>query len=74
MVNKLKERSLHYKCLGKDLRAIRKEDGISIGQLSVKVGLTKGFISEMERDRKFPRLDTLKRIGRALNVRFTLIF
>jgi len=74
MVNKLDEKTLNYKCLGKELRVIRKQVGVSIGQLSVKVGLSKSFISEVEREKKLPRLDTLKRIGRALNISITLKF
>ena len=74
MVNKLEPKELNYGTMGKELRIIRKQVGISIGQLSVKVGLSKSFISEMERDKKLPRLDTIKRIGRALNISITLHF
>ena len=74
MVNELRHTDIELSSLGKTLRKIRKKSGLSIGNLAIKAGLSKGFISEVESSHKVPRLDTLKRIGRALNIKIKLTF
>ncbi len=59
------------KCNGKDLgrrlRLLRCENGISIRRLAEKVGVSDVYISQLERGEKLPSFDTLICILNALN-------
>jgi transcriptional regulator with XRE-family HTH domain len=56
--------------LGERLRALRRDRGLSIAQLAERTGLTKGFLSQLERDLTSVSLSALARICSALGVRF----
>jgi transcriptional regulator with XRE-family HTH domain len=56
--------------LGERLRALRRDRGLSIAQLAKRTGLTKGFLSQLERDLTSVSLSALARICAALGVRF----
>lgn len=56
--------------LGERLRALRQERGLSIAQVARQTGLTKGFLSQLERDLTSVSLSALARICSALGVRF----
>ncbi len=56
------------------MRSLRRERGLTIEQLAVATGLTKGFISQLERDRTAPSLASIARICDALGVRLGDIF
>jgi transcriptional regulator with XRE-family HTH domain len=56
--------------LGERLRALRRDRGLSIAQLAERTGLTKGFLSQLERDLTSVSLSALARICAALGVRF----
>jgi transcriptional regulator with XRE-family HTH domain len=56
------------------VRALRRERGLTIEQLAAATGLTKGFISQLERDRTAPSLSSIARICDALGVRLSHIF
>jgi transcriptional regulator with XRE-family HTH domain len=56
--------------VGDRLRALRRERGLTIAQLAEATGLTKGFISQLERDLTSVSLSSLARICAALDVRF----
>lgn len=56
--------------LGERLRALRRDRGLSIAQLAERTGLTKGFLSQLERDLTSVSLSALARICSALDVRF----
>ena len=56
------------------MRSLRRERGLTIEQLAVATGLTKGFISQLERDRTAPSLASIARICDALGVRVGDIF
>ena len=56
--------------LGERLRALRHERGLSIAQVAQSTGLTKGFISQLERNLTSVSLAALARICSALGVRF----
>ena len=56
--------------LGERLRALRLERGLSIAQVAQRTGLTKGFISQLERNLTSVSLSALARICSALGVRF----
>ena len=59
--------------IGKKLKALRKEKNLSLDDLAEKTHLSKGFLSELERKKKFPRLSTLKTIAAELGVSAYLI-
>jgi transcriptional regulator with XRE-family HTH domain len=60
--------------VGARLRALRRERGLTIEQVASATGLTKGFISQLERDTTTPSLSSLARICDALGVRMGDVF
>ena len=60
--------------VGARVRSLRRERGLTIEQLAVATGLTKGFISQLERDRTAPSLASIARICDALGVGLGQIF
>ena len=60
--------------VGARVRSLRRERGLTIEQLASATGLTKGFISQLERDRTAPSLSSIARICDALGVRLSHIF
>lgn len=54
--------------IGSKIRDIRKRKKITIAQMSEKVGLSKGFISNIENDNTSPSLNTLQTIAKFLDV------
>ena len=60
--------------MGARVRALRRERGLTIEQIAAATGLTKGFISQLERDRTSPSLSSIARICDALGVRLSHIF
>ncbi len=60
--------------VGARVRALRRERGLTIEQVAAASGLTKGFISQLERDRTAPSLSSIARICDALGVRLGHIF
>ncbi|MCP4716618.1 MAG: helix-turn-helix domain-containing protein [Deltaproteobacteria bacterium] len=55
--------------IGEKLKALRLEQGLSLEQLAVKVGVTRGFLSQVEKDKTSPSLSSLVKILGALEVR-----
>jgi transcriptional regulator with XRE-family HTH domain len=55
--------------LGEELRRAREEAGMSQEQLSFGAGLSRPYISQLERDMKSPTLDVLFRLSEALGIR-----
>jgi transcriptional regulator with XRE-family HTH domain len=60
--------------VGARVRSLRRERGLTIEQVAAATGLTKGFISQLERDRTSPSLSSIARICDALGVRLSHIF
>ena len=60
--------------VGRRLHTIRKKRHMSLDILAEKTNLSKSFLSEVERRKKFPRLSTLKNIAKELGVDISLIF
>jgi transcriptional regulator with XRE-family HTH domain len=52
--------------MGQELRKARRKAGLTQEQLSFRAGVSRPYISELERDRKSPTVDTLFRICDAL--------
>ena len=54
--------------LGARLRAVRTESGFTLDQLATATGLTKGFISRIERDGSSPSVETLVALCEAMSI------
>lgn len=54
--------------VGKNVKKIRKEKGLSILDLKNLTGLSKSTISDLENDKSSPTIETLQKIAKALNV------
>ncbi len=53
---------------GSRLRRLREGEGMSQSDLCRKVGISKGFLSDLENDRRGPGADKLHRLAQALSV------
>ncbi len=60
--------------VGQEVRDLRKAKGMTIPDLAQEVGLSTGFISQMERGLSSPSVDALKRVARALGVSISWFF
>ncbi|MFH1416263.1 MAG: response regulator [Elusimicrobiota bacterium] len=60
--------------VGKRINQLRKKNEMSLDVLAERTDLSKSFLSEVERKKKFPRLSTLQRIAKELGVSVKLIF
>jgi DNA-binding NtrC family response regulator len=60
--------------IGPKIKELRKKNKISLDVLAEKTNLSKSFLSEVERKKKFPRLSTLQSIARNLGVNVYLFF
>jgi len=54
--------------IGSILRARRKELGLTLDQVAERIGVTKGFLSEVEREKTSPSVASLLQICRALQM------
>ena len=54
--------------LGKKLRKVRNEKGVSLSEIAEKTGYTKSFISQVEKNRTSPSISSLLRIIDALGI------
>jgi len=60
--------------LGSKLRRLRRLRGLTIEELAEKADLTKGFISQLERDKTVPSITTLKQVLDVLGVDLATFF
>jgi len=60
--------------LGAKIRSLRQKQKTSIEQLSAKTGLSKGLISQIERDITGPSVASLWKISKAMNVTMNYFF
>ena len=60
--------------VGARLRELRRRRGLTVEQLAAAAGLTKGFVSQLERDATAPSLSSLARLCAALDVRLAEVF
>lgn len=54
--------------IGKRIKSFRTDKGITLEQLAVQTGFTKGYLSKVEKSEKSPPVSTLGIIARALGV------
>jgi len=62
------------KKIGAAIRRLRRKRSVTLETLAQWCGLTKGYLSKVERDLKSPPISTLSRIARALGVDMTDFF
>jgi transcriptional regulator with XRE-family HTH domain len=60
--------------LGKRLRAVRNEQGLTLVQLGQQVGLSASYLSQIERGETMPSLSRLTTIAKALDVEVGYFF
>lgn len=60
--------------VGEKIRNIRKSKNLTIVELSEKINVTSGYISQIERDLISPSLSVLKRLAKALDVPLSILF
>lgn len=60
--------------LGKRIRQYRIEKGLSLQELADKGGITKGYLSKIEKAKKAPPVSTLINLAKGLNISFAEIF
>lgn len=62
------------KDIGKRIRKIRKEQGLSQEELAHRSNLHPSHLGELERGEKSPTIDSLEKIVVALNINFDVLF
>jgi transcriptional regulator with XRE-family HTH domain len=64
----LDQNTMHEEFITKNIKELRKQKKITLQQLADLTGLTKGYLSKIERAKKAPPYSTLNKIAMALNV------
>lgn len=62
------------KIICKNIKTLRKEHDFTLEKLAALTGLTKGYLSKVERSEKAPPYSTLNKIAEALGIEVTRIF
>jgi transcriptional regulator with XRE-family HTH domain len=57
------------KQLAMRLKALREKRGMSQEVLAAKAGISRGYLARLETARQDPRLSTLEKLAKALNVK-----
>jgi len=60
--------------LGSQIRSLRRQQGMTLDDLAGEAGLSKGYLSKLERGLKTPPISTLANIARALSVEIAEFF
>ncbi len=60
--------------IGRELRALRQQQGLTVADLSQKAGLSGGMLSKIENGQASPSLTTLQALAQALQVPLTAFF
>ena len=60
--------------LGADIRAVRKQRGLTLTQLALRLGRSVGWLSQVERDLSQPSITDLRHIAAALDTTVSLLF
>ncbi len=70
---KRKEKNLEV-AIGREVKALRKQRGITVAELSASTGLSLGMMSKLENGLTSPSLTTLQALAQALSVPITAFF
>lgn len=68
------EAETFQKVLGRKIRAIRTRQGTTITQLAQAVGVSKSFLSQLEKGKTSASLMTIRNISRSLNIPLAALF
>jgi transcriptional regulator with XRE-family HTH domain len=68
------EKMIRESELGKRIKKFRTSKGITLQELAQKAGLTRGYLSKIERSKKAPPVSTLISIAKALKISISEIF
>ncbi|MEM6439866.1 MAG: XRE family transcriptional regulator [Pseudomonadota bacterium] len=60
--------------LGRELRALRRQQGLTVAELAAKSGLSGGMLSKIENGQASPSLTTLQTLAEALSAPITAFF
>lgn len=60
--------------LGADIRAIRRQRGLTLQELADRLGRSVGWVSQVERDKSEPSITDLRHIARELDVSVSTLF
>ncbi|PJE31783.1 transcriptional regulator, XRE family with cupin sensor [Pseudooceanicola antarcticus] len=60
--------------LGQDIRALRLARGMTLEELSFRVGRSTGWLSQVERDKSQPRMSDLRKLADTFEVPLSLLF
>lgn len=60
--------------IGEIIKKIRKNKGLTLDSLANRTGLSKGYLSKLERGLKSPPISTLSKISMALGVEMSVFF
>ena len=71
--SKRKEKNLEV-AIGREVKALRKQQGITVAELSASTGLSLGMMSKIENGLTSPSLNTLHALAQALSVPVTAFF
>ena len=72
-INQVSEESASV-ALGNDVRNLRKSRGLTLAELSLKMGRSVGFLSQVERGISSPSIDDLRTIAGALDIPVSWFF
>jgi transcriptional regulator with XRE-family HTH domain len=70
----MKPLSLTHKRLGRRIRTLRKELGLTQEDLAFEVGVNRSYMGFIERGERNPSLAMLKKIAKALEVSLSVLF
>ena len=71
---KEKNKTMEEKTICRNIKKLRKQNNLTLEQLADLTGLTKGYLSKVERSQKAPPYSTLNKIADALGLEVTSIF
>ena len=70
----MKPLSLTHKRLGRRIKTLRKELGLTQEDLAFEVGVNRSYMGFIERGERNPSLAMLKKIAKALEVSLSVLF
>jgi transcriptional regulator with XRE-family HTH domain len=70
----MKPLSLTHKRLGRRIKTLRKELGLTQEDLAFEVGVNRSYMGFIERGERNPSLAMLKKIAKALKVSLSVLF
>jgi transcriptional regulator with XRE-family HTH domain len=73
MANKNQTGNGNLAALGQRILEVRKKKGITLDELSLRMQISKGNLSDIERGKRDPRFQTLKAIAEGLGLKLQVL-